>query len=159
MDHRSILFAPEATTETDLRGSQAALAAADIVVGGGGVVIKDRHGDADQALMALRAALAANALRDPAAPLEAELLGVPIGEVAALTLDGAHWFEVFGAIYRSAPLGGPVLRFQIAQAPGGKARKLGIGQGDSIAVRESAVVGVQRKGGEPVGPIRVRGVG
>jgi len=79
------------------------------------------------------------------------LLGVPLEEIAALTIDGAHWFEVFGSIERSAPFGGLVLRFRIAQVPGGKKAKFGISQGDTIAVREWAVRGVQRKGGEPLG--------
>lgn len=85
---------------------------------------------------------------------EADLLGVPLSEIAALTIDGAHWFEVFGpTLRRSSPLGGPILRFRIAQAPGGKKARLGVSQGATVAVREDAVRGVQRKGDEsPLGP-------
>lgn len=152
MDQRAILFVPDA--DTDDRSSQVlagsgGLVGADIVVTGNGAVVKDRHGDAAEVLMRLRSALSRRELSEPPSR---ELLGCPMDEIEALTLDGAHWLEVFGHINRTAPLGGPVLRFQVAQAPGGKSRKLGIGQGDSIAVRESAVVGVQRTGGEPVFP-------
>jgi hypothetical protein len=157
-EQRSILFVPEA--DTDDRASQAVasanLAAMDIVVGGNGGIIKDRHGDSDVVLLKLRAALATDELRalhpHQPRPDKYTLLGVALSEIAGLTIDGTHWFEVMGSsLRRSSPLGGPVLTFRIAQAPGGKGRKLGIGQGDVIRVREIAVCGIQRKGGEVVG--------
>jgi hypothetical protein len=145
---RSILFIPDADTDD---AASIELAKVDIAVAGNRGVIKDRHGDADQVLLALRAGLAARDLSsEPEAPT---LLGVPLTEIAALTIDGAHWFEVFGpTLQLSAPSGGPVLRFRIAQTPGGKKGRFGVSQGDTIAVREIAVRGVQRKGGEPLTP-------
>lgn len=95
----------------------------------------------------------------PAEPIKHTLMGTPLEEIAALTLDGAHWLEVLGPISFNAPAGGPVFTFRIAQAPGGKNRKLGIGQGDVITVSRDAIRGIQRKSHETLGPVVVREVG
>lgn len=81
-----------------------------------------------------------------------DILGVPLDRVEAVTLDGTHWLEVFGKIERNAPFGGPVLRFRIAQAPGGKKdrARFGIGQGDTIRVRENCIRGVKPKAEQKV---------
>lgn len=150
MDPRSILFVPEANTAD--RTSQVvadvpnAVAMADIVVAGNGGIIKDRHGDGQEVLLALRAAMVIAVLNSEPEPQSPPIFGVPLDQVAALTLDGAHWLEVQGdSLHQSAPFDGPVLTFRVAQAPGGKARKLGIGGGDWVATPTSAVRGVQRK--------------
>lgn len=91
----------------------------------------------------------------PSSDERPRLHGVPISEVCGLTLDGRRWLEVLGEIHREVQPGGSVyLTFRVAQAPGGKARKDGIDQGDTIAVHVSRVVAVQRK---PA--VRVRSVG
>lgn len=73
------------------------------------------------------------------------LLGVPLESVEALTIDGAHWLEVFGPMRSSAPAGGLVLTFRVGQVPGGKLGDLSLRQGDTITVLAVAVRAVKAK--------------
>jgi hypothetical protein len=142
MDNRTILFMPDADTEALESGVGLAGCYADIVIAGDGRVYKDRDGDAPEVLPRLRTALASRDLVKRL--LSPTLCGVPIAQVESLTLDGAHWVEPLGEMHWSAPAGGPVLTFRVAQAPGGKQNKakFGMGNGDMLKVQVAAVRGV-----------------
>lgn len=76
--------------------------------------------------------------------LLSQLLGVPLHEIRAITLDGRSWIEVFGGSVtrHTLPSGVGAVSFRVAQAPGGKAMKHGLEQGATVTTTISRVVGV-----------------
>lgn len=82
--------------------------------------------------------------RTPLRDVPPTVLGVPITTVTGITLDGRNWIEIMGQPRKILAGGGAMLEGRVAQAPGGKAGKFGVTQGDILAVRVSDIKGVQR---------------
>lgn len=70
------------------------------------------------------------------------LCGLPIDDVHILTFDGRIWIEILGVIKREVQEGLITLTMKVAQVPGGKTRKFGLGPGDTITFRPGSVVAV-----------------
>lgn len=72
-----------------------------------------------------------------------QVLGVPLDEIRAVTLDGRSWIEVFGhSLNRETlPSGARVVRFRVAQVSGGDKRH-GLEQGATVTTVISRILGV-----------------